>query len=66
MRRRLSATLLAIIGLGVPLLVALMTRRSDDDGAAPSARPAVPGSRAGEPTSDLLSNPQAPAGARGS
>jgi uncharacterized membrane protein YdfJ with MMPL/SSD domain len=56
MRRRLPAMLLAIIGLGVPVLVALMTRRSDDDGAPPSSRPTAPASTA------LLSTPQAPLG----
>src|SRR5690242_5029831 len=58
MRRRLSAMLLAVIGLGVPVLVALMTRHSDDDGTARAPRPAEPGS------SPLLSTPQAPSGAR--
>src|SRR5437762_2663581 len=39
MRRRLSATLLAIIGLGVPVVVAFMTRRPADDRAEIAPRP---------------------------
>ncbi len=54
MRRRLSATILAIVGLGVPVLVAFMTRRTDDDGIVPAGAP-----RMAEP----LSGSQARAGA---
>jgi len=57
MRRRLSAMLLAIIGLGVPLLVALMARRSEENGDS------GPGPGSVQPTPDLLSSPQAPTGA---
>jgi len=46
MRNRLTATLLAIIGLGVPLLVAFLTRRTDGDGQDTAAH--------------LLSGPEAP------
>ena len=64
MRRRLSATLLAIIGLGVPLFVALMTRRSDDNGAPRGERQwASKAPAEDQPTAGLLSSPQAPAGA---
>ncbi len=58
MRRRLSATLLAIIGLGVPVLVALMTRQSDDDEMASSSQSTTSSSPA------LLSTPQAPTARR--
>ena len=61
MRRRLSAMLLAVIGLGVPVLVALMTRRPDDDGEVPSSRPTKP---AGEPSSEHLGAPQGPSQAQ--
>jgi len=57
MRRRLSAMLLAIIGLGVPLLVALMARRSEENGDS------GPGPGSVQPTPDLLRSPQAPTGA---
>ena len=50
MRRRLSAMLLAIIGLGVPLLVALMARRSEENGASGAF-----GAGSHQPTPDLLS-----------
>src|SRR5205809_8050640 len=53
MRRRLSATILAIVGLGVPVLVALLTRRTDDDRTAPTKGP----------TTEPLSGPLAAAGA---
>jgi uncharacterized membrane protein YdfJ with MMPL/SSD domain len=54
MRRRLSATILAIVGLGVPVLVAFMTRRTDGDRTVPSSAPRTTG---------LLSGPAAPGGA---
>ncbi len=60
MRRRLSAMLLAIIGLGVPLLVALMARRSEENGTYGAF-----GAGSHQPTPDLLSGPEAPIGAPG-
>ena len=54
MRRRLSATILAIVGLGVPVLVAFLTRRTDDDRTTPTNGPR---------TTEPLSGPLAPAGA---
>jgi uncharacterized membrane protein YdfJ with MMPL/SSD domain len=60
MRRRLSAMLLAIIGLGVPLLVALMARRSEENGASGAL-----GAGSVQPTPGLLSSPEAPTGASG-
>jgi hypothetical protein len=62
MRRRLSAMLLTIIGLGVPILVALMTRRPNDDGTAASRVAAQSPVAGPDPEADLLSGPQAPAG----
>ena len=63
MRRRLSATLLAIIGLGVPLLVALMTRRSPDDGIAGGTHASSrPQPIASDPPADLLRGPRASLG----
>ncbi|TMB53026.1 MAG: MMPL family transporter [Chloroflexi bacterium] len=54
MRRRLSATILAIVGLGVPVLVAFLSRRTDDDRPVPTSAPH---------TTEALSGPLGPAGA---